>query len=343
MRKQSKTNIIAAGTTLVASGLVFAYLNYLESKKRIDKRAKRNFKKYIFTNFPQVNDIEFGEFKSSSVVGYQHINTHLDGYQLINLSSRDIEEKDFSIRWMKNEFPDLNLSFKENSKITDRDYNVLSDMVYYADGKKAIKDGIPKVDVGDVILTSAQYQSEPFEVVLAEDNQENGMQVIACKRNNDIVISYAGTNIDDNLDVIADARTIIFDEKIPDETKDSQWFTAKKFYEQVVEKFPDMEISLTGHSLGGYLALAIGATYERPATVFNAPDPSRIISDEARSWMKENSKFLKNYRNNLDLIGNFGGDKCDVGVVIDKNSGADPAVNHGISTWNFDQQGNVKK
>ncbi|WP_449459442.1 hypothetical protein [Streptococcus suis] len=62
------------------------------------------------------------------------------------------------------------------------------------------------------------------------------------------------------------------------------------------------------------MAISVGAENKVPATTFNGPDPIRILSKEAKEWIKKNPNLYNNYRIRYDVIGNFGayfGDKVD--------------------------------
>lgn len=97
--------------------------------------------------------------------------------------------------------------------ITDRDYNALADNAYEIDKNKA-KHPIRKGDTIDVEDNNKILSS--FEVLKVKDNTENGMQAMAVAPldkngkadTSQVVIAYAGTNADDDLDVLTDVQTV---------------------------------------------------------------------------------------------------------------------------------------
>ena len=88
---------------------------------------------------------------------------------------------------------------------TDKDYNILDKKVY----------DIPKerYDIGGTITT---YDGREYRVIDIENNTTNGMQAYAVapvdKNNNtdynQVVVSYAGTNMNELADVYTDVETI---------------------------------------------------------------------------------------------------------------------------------------
>ena len=115
------------------------------------------------------------------------------------------------------------------------------------------------------------------------------------KTTNEIIIAYRGTDSMGDI-VISDVQIALKD--VPQQAS-----KAVKFYERVKEMYPDSEISLTGHSLGGSLAHYVSAAKGVTAVTFNAPavklpkggDTSKIV----------------NYVNLNDYIGCYGDHKAE--------------------------------
>ncbi|SFX00635.1 Protein of unknown function [Thermoactinomyces sp. DSM 45891] len=83
---------------------------------------------------------------------------------------------------------------------------------------------------------------------------------------NEIIISFRGT--EGTGDYFSDAILAVgLDSYVP------QSGAAKQFVEQLINspKYKGYQFSLTGHSLGGYIANEVGMTYRIPTVAFNAP------------------------------------------------------------------------
>ena len=86
--------------------------------------------------------------------------------------------------------------------------------------------------------------------------------------------------------------------------------------EKIKQKYPDSLIDPTGHSLGGYLAMVVAIRNRWETTVFNAPDPSNMLSEKEIKWARANTHLLVNYRNYRDAIGNFGGNPLGIARYV---------------------------
>ena len=251
--------------------------------------------------------------------------------------------------------------------MTDRDYNKISNEVYNIDKLKVKKGNIEK---GDKILEGK------YKVLSIEDNQNNGMQAMAVAPVNDrgevdtrrIVIAYAGTNFSDSNDRNTDFQNVIMG--LPVATIKNYFFnipevelnqieTAVYFAKKIKEKYPKSIIDPTGHSLGGYLAMVVAIRNRWTATVFNAPDPSNMLSEKEIEWARANPHLLVNYRNYRDVIGNFGGNPLGIARYVNMGLADDdvfipsnpvefykylvniPTQYHALATWKFDKDGNL--
>ncbi|MGX7102810.1 hypothetical protein [Gemella sanguinis] len=162
----------------------------------------------------------------------------------------------------------------ENS-LTDKNYFTISDDVYDIETGKLNEGGTTK--------------NNKFKILAVENNKNNGMQAMAVAPvdsngevdTSKIVISYAGTDFNDQLDVATDIQQVVFGEKYRltalkeyrrATQRESQVATAEKFAEKIKNEYPYSDISTTGHSLGGYLASYIAIINKWSTTVFNAPD-----------------------------------------------------------------------
>ena len=245
--------------------------------------------------------------------------------------------------------------------ITDRSYKEFLDNVYNIEWDKK------RYRVGEGLKVSEKQ----YKILALEDNQNNGMQAMAVAPVNDrgevdtseIVIAYAGTRFSDSRDRDADWQQVVkgnMGDVIVDTSKKStqittknQLQTAKEFADEILKKYPSSLISITGHSLGGYLAVFVAAKYGWAATVFNAPDASNALSEKEIEWVLKNRDLIVNYRNPRDIIGNYGGDKLGIARYVDSDIDINliPGVSYGINlinkyhaldTWkDFDSEGNL--
>ena len=250
--------------------------------------------------------------------------------------------------------------------LNDKNYSDLSEEVYDIDSKKMFK--IKKE--GELILDNK------FQILSLEDNQNNGMQAMAVAPVNErgevdtrrIVIAYAGTNFSDSNDRNTDFQNVImglpvvtiknYFFNIP-EVELNQIETALYFAKKIKEKYPKSIIDPTGHSLGGYLAMVVAIRNRWTATVFNAPDPSNMLSEKEIEWARANPHLLVNYRNYRDVIGNFGGNPLGIARYVNMGLADDdvfipsnpvefykylvniPTQYHALATWKFDKDGNL--
>lgn len=234
---------------------------------------------------------------------------------------------------------------------TEYSLKELSSKVYLLDSKH---DNFNPLEIGDI----KKFGGLKYKILKTEDNRTNGMQVMAVApvKNNkvdtsEIVIAYAGTNFDDDLDVKTDAQTVVAGSMKLDTSKlfapadslvDGQAITAKKFAKEIKADYPNAVIETTGHSLGGFLALNVAAENGWNSTVYNAPDPSHILSDEAIARIEDNPGMLINFRNAADKLGNFRFNGTNAEVRIDTGMGIGETFDaHKLGEWKFDENGQL--
>ena len=240
------------------------------------------------------------------------------------------------------------------NRVTDENNQILSNAAYAIDKNKIMK-GKP--------LEQGEYK-----VLAVENRKDNGMQAMAVAPvdsngevdTSKIVISYAGTDFNDQLDVATDIQQVVFGEKYSLSAfkeyrratqRESQVATAEKFAEKIKNEYPYSDISTTGHSLGGYLASYIAIINKWSTTVFNAPDASNILSEEDIKWANLNKGRLVNYRNRKDPIGNFGRNKLGIAIYVDSDMSSYGLLSglsnifskyHTIYSWEkYDKEGNL--
>ncbi|WP_439442695.1 hypothetical protein ACSMFR_08370 [Listeria aquatica] len=239
--------------------------------------------------------------------------------------------------------------------VTDKSYKDLSDKAYWLDPKH--KEYAPTLKEGSY----RKFGDTKYKILKTENNSKNGMQAMAVAPvdkngkvdTTEVVIAYAGTNFSDAKDRATDLQTVVQGDKQLEQSPlhpfqgskiDGQAISAQKFAKEVKAQYSDSVITTTGHSLGEYLALMVAAENEWRNVGFNGPDPSNILSEEAKKWIKENPGMLANYRNRADVIGNFGGDGtgAEIKVSMEMGTHLNPVDYHQLSNWTFDKDGKLK-
>lgn len=253
--------------------------------------------------------------------------------------------------------------------ISDSSYKELAKQVYNVEPSKAEVNKETVIDDKRVITDPVTGQQ--YKVISVQDNNDtdktndNGMQAMAVAPyvngkadTSQIVIAYAGTNSSDIRDIDTDIQTIFGGNKdtlVQGNLErltftDSQLKTAQQFYDDIKKQYPDAVLTTTGHSLGAYLALVIGAENRVPATTFNGPDPIRGMSEAAVSWVKSNNPMYNNYRIRYDVIGNAGAyfnDSLDSDELnISRNVYANrisinPLFYHDLAAYRFNGDGQI--
>jgi len=118
-----------------------------------------------------------------------------------------------------------------------------------------------------------EYYDKPYEVaeanmkkylpkheILPEFSDSNSVVV---KKNNDVIISYRGTNPLNPSDLLADTK-IATGLPLTDRFNEAQ-----KKYEAVRATYPDANITTTGHSLGGTLGYSVAKNNQLDGHFFN--------------------------------------------------------------------------
>ena len=234
------------------------------------------------------------------------------------------------------------------------DYKILSEHVYWIDKKDEGYD--PSIKEEEKI----KEKDTEYYILKTENNTSNGMQEMAVAPikngtadTSEVVIAYAGTNFDDEVDIHTDLQTVIGRGKdylfkpngyfpLFSSIEDSQIATAEKFADDIKTDYPEAEVTTTGHSLGEYIALYVAVENQWGNVGFNGPDPYDILSPEAKEWVENNSDMLFNYRNTADPLGNYGGNGTGAGIPIDMDMGINIGENHGLDSWEFDEEGNLE-
>ena len=112
----------------------------------------------------------------------------------------------------------------------------------------------------------------------------------------EIVIAYRGT--DSILDWTPSNLQILLT------LTPSQKNKAIEFYDKVAENYEGIDITITGHSLGGAIAQLLGAKYGNKTVTFNVPGMLNMLDQIGCSTTAEYSN-ITNYAVLNDYVGNF--------------------------------------
>jgi hypothetical protein len=195
-------------------------------------------------------------------------------------------------------------------------YATLSEMVYHLDGDP---------DMNDLI------EPPGFKRVATAADAKSGFKAAAYEETatKALVVSYAGT--DDMHDVLADlgiaekqidayedeaekaaeSKLAKWDSKLTKEMAKAESMTIKPtedllrqikladaFYDDVAAKHPGRTITITGHSLGGYLGQLESSRTGAAAVLFNGPGGADMSRGKAAD--------IVNYVRRYDVVGNVG-------------------------------------
>ena len=160
--------------------------------------------------------------------------------------------------------------------------------------------------------------NKTFKIINYKE-EENGFQAKVYKNDkNEIVIAYAGTNPTTEQDLINDDEMLFG-------YRPTQLGDAIDLYEKVKQENPDTSIDLTGHSLGGMLAIQV-ALFEMKKELVKAggitkenflqlkeegklPETTGFETPSIFLWFSNNSAIADSYdmwNENKDVLGLFG-------------------------------------
>jgi hypothetical protein len=156
--------------------------------------------------------------------------------------------------------------------------------------------------------------------------------------NSNVIVAYAGTNPSDRADILADAQSVVGGKS----GVGTQVDEAQQFASRVRATYPGASMETVGHSLGGYLALHVAAENHWSSTAFNAPDPWRTLSTQAKQWLAVYGPFdtlpLTNYVNEYDVFGNLLGNATGAAVFVKAKPGQAITDYHDLAGFEFDAE-----
>lgn len=187
--------------------------------------------------------------------------------------------------------------------------------------------------------------AQQFRVIETATNPVTGFQAMAVvplvnglPDNSNVIVAYAGTNPADRADILADAQSVVGGKSgVGTQVDEAQQFAAR-----VQAQYPGASMETVGHSLGGYLALYVAAENHWSSTAFNAPDPWRALSPQAKRWLAGYGPFdtlpLTNYVNEFDLFGNLLGNATGAAVFVQAEPRQAIVTYHDLAAFEFDTE-----
>lgn len=243
----------------------------------------------------KIRDVEYAFFAQLAYLNWNNLELS----KLKNL--KEYKDKNFI------EFFRLSEQVWEKIKLSNIKEPVVSNEVLMYDENDKRLFGV----FGTEYDTNKKYELKPlydfngWQFIYSADNiklfkerydlevENNGFFACAFMKDNDIVIAYRGTEPDTIEDIIADLEIGFLNHS------HSQLVCAYLFLEHVHSLYPDKNINITGHSLGGCLAqyafVCTGKKY--PTVTWNALGVGKHKNEVTENlfWGNDITKYLKVY------------------------------------------------
>ena len=199
---------------------------------------------------------------------------------------------------------------------------------------KGAEKGVRQEHANQLAITAAGYEyrdnmhkGAPNIPNLNVDNDFLGDRraiVYTHENNDDVFITYNGTDPSNASDLLADGYILT-----GNESQSSRFQYAEQLYKDVKEKYPDKNIHLTGHSLGGQEAAYVGCK-NRVASVTTFNRGSNPLASDVDN--KNCTSNVTNYKTRSDPIstGPYALPKQKL-IVLQGSGGFDP---HGMHNFN---------
>jgi trimeric autotransporter adhesin len=204
---------------------------------------------------------------------------------------------------------------------------------------------IVNLGVGDSYINGTFSDMGDWEFIEAFSNESTGFNAAAFKntKTEEIVLAYRGTELDKIPDIIADAQLVV--DLITQQTPPAWNWT-----QEIISRYPECNFTLTGHSLGGFLAqrMSLNILNTNPSILnktitFNAPGfqytsgESNVTQEE---WENNQNgaydNIITNYIISDDTVGTFDFWDDHIGKTVilpDLLNGTKPLDEHSLKNF----------
>jgi hypothetical protein len=206
---------------------------------------------------------------------------------IINMASGNLQEKTENITGHLNVSSDLPME-------TDIPLAVLSKAAYTQYKTDDVKSTQKVLDEYNIGFNVVEDLTEPEYITAINEDEK---KIVVAFRGTDSTLTNIYDNIADLQIAFGLAETPVLS-YIP-----SRFSTGEAIYNKVKKMYPDYQISLTGHSLGGSVAHYIGDKYNEKSVVFNAGStPVELYTNKILGNKPSKTKFY--ITDTLDLLSN---------------------------------------
>lgn len=187
-----------------------------------------------------------------------------------------------------------NTPVQDSVDVEDKPLAVLSKAAYVNYKTGDTKETQKMIDDYNIGYKVVEDLTDPEYVTAINEEQQ---KIVVAFRGTDSTLTNINDDIAD-LEIAAGLAETPILSYIP-----SRFRTGENVYKQVKEQYPDYEISLTGHSLGGTVARYIGDRYSEKAVVFSAgATPLEPLIEKKLGTKPSTAKFY--FTDTFDLLSN---------------------------------------
>lgn len=187
-----------------------------------------------------------------------------------------------------------NTPVQDNVDVEDKPLAVLSKAAYVNYKTGDTKETQKMIDDYNIGYKVVEDLTDPEYVTAINEEQQ---KIVVAFRGTDSTLTNITDDIAD-LEIAAGLAETPILSYVP-----SRFRTGENVYKQVKEQYPDYEISLTGHSLGGTVARYIGDRYSEKAVVFSAgATPLEPLIEKKLGTKPSTAKFY--FTDTFDLLSN---------------------------------------
>ena len=185
--------------------------------------------------------------------------------------------------------------------------------------------------------------------ITTSENKKTGFYAQTFYKDNTVVISFRGTTLSKGINEAR--KDIDNDINMAKDCLPAQTVDAEKFYQETKDAFPNQNIILTGHSLGGSLAQIDGSETEAQTVTFNAFGTGGIIqdpkyTDNITNYGNPNDPvFLSNVDNQIGntYLTNVSDNQNNGDLVAQKSNDWNFNKDLSLANHNLDKMGDLSK